>query len=213
VIKADPSFDLRAAKISHVGEIIKSVRKLGGVELIGNLVYLGTMKEPITTTSQISANEFAGVSLRMSLRTDPFFYLTMLFGFGLVWGNVRFVVQRGGFQIRDVGSYLFGLFGLYCFAAPLRRWLLYKRQYEEYPQLRRMIEFCFDLDRFAVKTPDGEAEIPWSETAKLWKVGHFMIILLRKKQNTYIYYVNTRNLSAEQIARIRQSFRESRTKR
>jgi hypothetical protein len=171
------------------------------------------MKEPITTTSQISANEFAGVSLRMSFRTDPFFYLTMLFGFGLVWGNVRWVVQRG-FQIRDLGGYLFGVFGLYCFAAPLRRWLLYKRQYaEKYPQLRRTIEFRFDVDHFAVKAPDGEAEIPWNETAKLWKVGHFMIILLRKKRNTYIYYVNTRNLSAEQVALIRQAFRESRAKR
>ena len=150
----------------------------------------------------------------MSLRTDPFFYLTMLFGFGLVWGCVRWVVQHGGFQMRDLGGYLFSLFGLYCFAAPLQRWLLYKRQYaEKYPQLRQTIEFRFDVDRFAVKAPDGQAEIPWSEAAKLWKVSHFMIILLRKKRNIYVYYVNTGNLSPEQVALIQGSFRESRTKR
>ncbi|HLX66659.1 MAG TPA: YcxB family protein [Puia sp.] len=170
------------------------------------------MTSPFTLTSRISAKEFAGVSLRMSLRTDPFFYLTMLFGFGLVWGCVLQVVQDGGFQLRHLVVCLLGLFGLYCFAAPLRRWLLYKRQYaRKYPQLRPAIEFGFYEDRFTVKAWDGEAEIPWSEVAKLWKVGHFIIILLRKKQGTY--YVNTRNISPEQVGLIQLTFRESCTKR
>jgi hypothetical protein len=38
------------------------------------------MTEPFTLTSSISANEFAGVSVRISLRRDFTLYIAMLFG-------------------------------------------------------------------------------------------------------------------------------------
>jgi hypothetical protein len=142
------------------------------------------MTAPFTLTSRISANEFAGVSVRISLRRDNGIQ-------GFVYSSVL---------------------GLFLAGAPLVQWHWRRGEYHAlYPQLQREITFRFFEDRFAVSAEDGQAEIPWSELARLWSAGRFFIFLPRDDQGTY--YVNTRGLTPEQRQFIKTAFRQSRTKR
>jgi hypothetical protein len=161
------------------------------------------MTEPFTLTSRISANEFAGVSVRISLRTDFSLYIAMLLG----------IFFLSSVSLDGIQSFVFSsVLGLFLAGAPLVQWHWRRGEYYTlYPQLQREIEFRFFEDRFAVSATDGHAEIPWSELARLWSAGKFFIFVLRDSKGTY--YVNTRGLTPEQRQFIKTAFRQSRAKR
>jgi hypothetical protein len=165
------------------------------------------MTSPFTLTSRISAKEFAGVSLRISLRTDVTIYIAMLFGIPMLWK----VLDRP-FDSWAWSDATMVVFSLFLTTAPLQQWLWRLREYDTlYPNLHHEIEFRFSEDHFSVSAVDGQAEIAWVEIERTWSAGHFLIFVLSNKNGTY--YINTRNLTGEQVQFIKTAYRGSRRKR
>jgi hypothetical protein len=165
------------------------------------------MTTPFTLTSRISAKEFASVSLRVSLRTDISLYFAVFIGVLMLL--LDFNQQNFYWSWSHLTWFTTALF---LASAPLQQWLWRWREYDTlYPHLKREIEFRFFDDHFTVNAQDGQADIGWSELARLLPAGHFLIIILRDGKGTY--YIDTRTLSPEQRQFIKTAYRRSRAKR